>query len=210
MYAPVRRIEQAEGKINVSTQQGSETYDRVLFTASPEELKQLADFPGTYQEAAGKIQYKACLCLMLTLSEPVSDYYWVTVAEPGAPFVLYIEHTNLIQDAAYGNKKIVYLSRYLDAKDPLFFAKGDEIKALFLPYIKNLFPHFDKDRIIESALYRSSYAQPVVKLCHSERILPYETPIQHLYQVCMAQIYPEDRGMNYAVRMGEHAANYIT
>jgi hypothetical protein len=36
-----------------------------------------------------------------------------------------------------------------------------------------------------------------------------ETPIENLYLAGMSQIYPEDRGQNYAVRMGRDAAKII-
>jgi protoporphyrinogen oxidase len=135
------------------------------------------------------------------LNEPVSNYYWVTVAEPNAPFVLYIEHTNLVKDDNYG-RQIVYLSRYLDNADPLYAASDDEIKKVFLKYLKKMFQHFRDEIIKESCIFRSEYSQPVVTLRHSKNILPFETPIENLYLASMAQIYPEDRGQNYAVRMG--------
>ncbi len=36
-----------------------------------------------------------------------------------------------------------------------------------------------------------------------------KTPVPGLYSACMAQIYPEDRGQNYAIRIGRQAAELV-
>ena len=44
---------------------------------------------------------------------------------------------------------------------------------------------------------------------YAERLLPYATPVPGLFSSSMAQIYPEDRGTNYAVRLGGEAAEAL-
>ena len=42
-----------------------------------------------------------------------------------------------------------------------------------------------------------------------ERIPPHRTPVEALYLANNTQIYPEDRGQNYSIRMGFRAADLI-
>ena len=51
--------------------------------------------------------------------------------------------------------------------------------------------------------------QPVPELDHSQHIPPIKTPIEGLYFASMSQVYPWDRGTNFAVEIGRRAANMI-
>jgi len=198
----VTRIEQNGEKILLATDTRTELFDKVIFTGAAELLADLCEFQEPYRGRLLAQKHKANICMTLILRRPVSDYYWITVAEKKAPFVLVIEHTNLFDDPAYNGDKIVYLSRYLDAADPLFTASDKQIQDTFIAYLKKMFPDFTDDNIINSYIHREAHAQPVVYQRHSENILPYETPVKGLYMANMGQIYPEDRGQNYAVRLG--------
>jgi protoporphyrinogen oxidase len=198
------------GKVQIQSENGMNIiYDKALFTASPGELCQICQFPEDYRQRVRRIRYKANICMTLFVKKPVSDYYWITIAEKDAPFVLCVEHTNLIRDPDYGDCHILYLSKYLDASDLFFGASDDEVGSVFLAYFSRLFPGFNPADILGSHVFRSVYAQPVTPTRYSGDILPMDTPIENLYLASMSQIYPEDRGQNYAVRMGRQAADVI-
>ena len=55
-------------------------------------------------------------------------------------------------------------------------------------------------------MHREPYAQPVVSLNHSKNIPPIASPLAGLYWASMSQVYPWDRGTNFAVEIGEMAA----
>lgn len=197
-----RIIPQNDGSLLVETPAGRERFARVIVTAAPEIMLNMVDgFPAEYVSRLKKIQYKANLCLMLELSRPLSPYYWISVTDPCSPFVAVIEHTNLVPAADYG-AHIVYLSRYLDADDELYRAPDDRVIKIFTEYLKKLFPSWNKASLKRTRLYRARYAQPVVVTGYGEIVPGYETPIDHLYLACMAQIYPEDRGQNYSIKTG--------
>ena len=62
-------------------------------------------------------------------------------------------------------------------------------------------------RGIDIEINRGEYAQPIVGT-HYSRVIPgIRTGVPGLYTAAMAQIYPEDRGQNYSIRMGEVVAN---
>ncbi|MDR1217311.1 MAG: NAD(P)/FAD-dependent oxidoreductase [Oscillospiraceae bacterium] len=206
----VRSIEaRAGGGLTVACDEGGESYEKVLFTASPHELCATAKLPPEYAARARAARYKANVCLTLVTKKRLSDYYWVTVAEPGAPFVLFIEHSNLFPDPSFGERGFIFLSQYLDDSDPLYGAPDGELADKFLTYLGAVFPGFAPEDAIEYRVHRARYAQPVVGLRHSETLLPLRTALDGLYIASMAQIYPEDRGQNYAVALGRKAAQEV-
>ena len=64
--------------------------------------------------------------------------------------------------------------------------------------------------ILAARVTRARYAQPVIPCGYSGRIPPFDpVPGKAVFLASMPQIYPEDRGMNYAVRLGREAARKI-
>jgi protoporphyrinogen oxidase len=163
--------------------------------ASPAELDRLRRIP-----------YLANLCLVLELDRPLSSTYWLNVNEPDFPFVGVIEHTNFQPASRYGGRHFVYLSRYLPHDDPLYSLGDAEVLEFALPHLKRMFPAFSTDWLLGQHVWRARWAQPVVE-CHYSGLIPPEAgPRAGLYLCSMAQIYPEDRGTNYALRAGRALA----
>ena len=70
-------------------------------------------------------------------------------------------------------------------------------------------PGFDEKNVIEWKVTREPYSQPIVPLNFSGIKLDYVTPVKGLYSANMSQIYPEDRGMNFAVMEGNEVAEIV-
>ncbi len=206
LNTPVQEISKELDVFKVKTPDGINHFDQVLFTASPEKLSYVIKGMGKhYLDSLRKIKYKANICMILELKKPLSPYYWMTVADKNIPFVLVIEQTNLIKHHQYGSH-IVYLSRYLDPTHELFGQNDESIRTLFIQGLKKIFPEFNEDWIIHTHINRAKDAQPVVKTGYSKLIPDIITPMKDLFLSSMAQIYPEDRGQNYAIRSGLEAA----
>jgi protoporphyrinogen oxidase len=209
LNCPVQEIGKDNDLFRVKGNGKIEQVDRVIFTASPEKLSFVLKGMGkTYLDMLRKIKYKANICMILELKESLSPYYWMTVADKELPFVLVIEQTNLIKNHKYGSH-IVYLSRYLDPSNELFQKDDDAIRELFVGGLKKVFPNFTEEWILQSHVNRTQDAQPVVRTGYSKLIPDMETPMKGLYLASMAQIYPEDRGQNYAVRSGLEVADAL-
>jgi protoporphyrinogen oxidase len=162
-----------------------------------------------YAERIGAIDYLANICVVLELSKSLSELYWMNVNDPDFPFVGVIEHTNLDQADPAGRRHIVYLSRYLPASDPMFAARDDDIVRFTLPHLQRMFPDLDPDCIRATHVWRARYAQPLVVRNYSRLIPPHRTQIAGLFIASMAQVYPEDRGTNYAIRDGRAVARLV-
>lgn len=159
-----------------------------------------------YLEKIYKLKYKCDLCMVLRLKEKLSDYYWTTVCDD-FPFIVVVEHTNLTSQRRYGGH-VVYLSRYLDISDPLWMESDSEIYKLFCKGLKEMYPDFKMSDVKDWRLTRTRYAQPVIGKNYSSFIPEIKTPEEGLFLSGMAQIYPEDRGMNYAIRLAGETVDY--
>lgn len=181
--------------------------DAVLATLPLPTFLALSDkFPNAYRERHEQVRFLGNVCLILRLKQSLSDTYWLNIADPEFPFVGIIEHTNFDGPENYGGEHIAYLSKYLSVDEPMFNYSDEQLLEFSLPHIKKLFPDFSRDWVIGYRVWRERYSQPVVTKHYSEILPPIETPIQNLYLATMAQIYPEDRGTNHAVRQGRKAA----
>jgi len=195
----------------VQTAQGSYTAREFLFTPA---LPIIADiFQGSakadWLASLRRVKYLANACLVLQLDRSLSDTYWLNVNDPGFPFVGVIEHTNFDSPANYDGKHIVFLSRYLAKEDPLW-AMGDAAYLDFaLSHLQRMFPAMQRDWIRDYQIWRADYAQPVTERNYSSYVPPAATPFANARISTMAQIYPEDRGTNYAIREGRAAAQAL-
>jgi protoporphyrinogen oxidase len=162
-----------------------------------------------YISSLRRIKYLANVCLVLELDRSLSETYWLNVNDPEFPFVGVIEHTNFEPPNTYGGRHIVYLSKYLQETDSYFQASDQELLDFTLPHLKRMFPAFERHWIRHYHVWRAKYSQPVVERNYSGLIPSMATPLSGLYLASMAQIYPEDRGTNYAVREGVRVATLV-
>ena len=119
-----------------------------------------------------------------------------------------VEHTNLVSVNGY-HCHPVYLSRYVDETSDLFLSSDERLQELFITYLQRMFPQCDTSTILTIQVTRARHVQPVISTGYSRILPPLKTPIGNLYLASMAQIYPEDRGQNQAVRMGRRVATVV-
>ncbi len=207
---PVRVVSAEGGRFAVEYKGGREFFDIVLSTiAIPELLKIAPDIPLESVHLWRRVAYAHALCPVLLLDRSLSKYYWTNVGDTSMPFGGVIEHTNFIPRERYGGHHVVYLSNYVLPDDPRWRMRDSELWNLYLQALAKFSPEFSKARIIEQQIFRAEYAQPIIGANYSEILPAIRTGLPGLYSASMAQIYPEDRGQNYAIRMGREAAETI-
>lgn len=190
----------------------SDTYDRVLATVSPHLLSRLVPaLPSDYLADLHNLKSMGAVVLILALEQGLTkDHYWINLPKSEqVPFLAFVEHTNFIDRQHYGGDHIVYCGDYLKPDHEYFSLTKEELMAHFLPTLTKFNPDFDEGWIKNSWLFRTRYAQPVPPTNHSRNIPELETPIPGLYWASMSQVYPWDRGTNYAVEIGRRAARLI-
>ena len=189
------------------TESRLEAFDAIISTApSHIFVRLLPSIPEDYLANLTNVKYMAAVLIVLVMSRPLSRIYWLNVADRSIPFVGVIEHTNLIGPEHYGGKHIVYLSNYLGTDHALYNLGHDELLAEYLPHLRKINPEFDLSWIETSYHHRIDGAQPIIGTNYSSRIPDHRTPFKGVYLANTTQIYPEDRGTNYSVRMGRQVA----
>lgn len=207
----VQCIEPSGGGWKLATVQGEVFADKVIVTTA---LPLVADMvenwaPDGYLVQLRRIEYLANVCLVLELDRSLSSTYWLNVNDPSFPFVGVIEHTNFERPETYGGRHIVYLSKYLPEADRLYAMAADELLEFSVPYLQRMFPAFQRDWIKRHNVWRARWAQPVVEKQYSKLIPDAQGPSAGFYLSSMAQVYPEDRGTNYAVREGRNIGRMV-
>jgi len=163
----------------------------------------------SYVAALRRIKYLGNVCVVLELDRSLSETYWLNVNDPSFPFVGVIEHTNFEPPSSYQGRHIVYLSKYLTETEALYRMSDQDAFAFTLPHLKRMFPGLCAEWVKALHVWRARYAQPIVERNYGSLIPSHTTPLPGLYVASMAQIYPEDRGTNYAVRDGTRVARMV-
>ncbi len=210
-HGPSELQQAADGRWNVQFEGSDPTVcDRVIVTTpSPIMSKLVPALPDDYRAKLHGLTYEAAAVALLQLSQPLSDIYWLNIADPDMPFTGVIEHTNFMPSADYGGKHYVYLSKYMETDHPYFSMPEDQLIENYLPYLKRINPAFDRSWIEKWWVFRERAAQPIVTLNYSEKIPDHRTPLTNLYLANTSQIYPEDRGTNYSVRLGNQISKLV-
>jgi len=193
-----------------------ERYDAVLATVPNDVFAALLD-PALAAEVGegylgrlAAIEYHAALCLLLELDRRFSPFYWTNVADRRLPFVGLIEQTNLVESARYGGRRYLYVANYLARGHELLELDADALLERYAAGLRAVNPAFEPAWIRARWLFREPAAQPIVTVGYRRRIPPLRTGAAGLLLANTTQIYPEDRGTNYAVREGERAACALT
>ena len=182
----------------------------IVTTPSPIMLRLAPMLPDWYKQILSGLTYEAAAVALLQLDRKLSDIYWLNIADPDMPFTGVIEHTNFMPPEDYDGKHYVYLSKYMEPDHPYFSMPEEELIKTYLPYLKRINPDFDESWITKWWVFRERAAQPIVTLNYREKLPDHRTPLKSLYLANTSQIYPEDRGTNYSVRLGNQIAELVT
>ena len=211
----VRQIIRGEdGKFSLSAESGVfGGFDEAVVTTSPRSMLALSrQLPEDYRQQLEALKHIGAVVLYVRLRRPLSPqgYYWYNLPKSeGYPFLALVEHTNFVPKERYNNETIIYAGDYLPRGHEYFSMSAEELQEKLIPGFKAINPEFERDWIIGCGKFAADYAQPIPFVNHSRAIPAMKTPLKGLYFVSMSQIYPWDRGMNFAVRWANDLARVI-
>lgn len=163
-----------------------------------------------YLDKLSSTQYLGARLMVFSSDQDLTPYYWHNINDLNLPFLVFINHTKLIDKSFYANRYVYYVAVYTSMDNPLFTCTDQELEASWVPAIKKVFPSFDEGLMIEKYFFRFANAQHIVGRDYSSSIPDHKTPLPNIYLANFSQIYPEDRGTNYAVRDGNTIADMLT
>jgi protoporphyrinogen oxidase len=209
---PVKFIKREQDKLSIAAG-GVESFDRVLVTTSPHLMSKICpDLPADYLKGLLDLKSMGAVVMVLSLDRQLSKdgYYWFNLPkEAGFPMLALVEHTNFVPPEHFGGDHIVYAGDYLEVGHEYFSLSDEQLLEIYLPALAKINPGFQREWIRKVWVFKTNYAQPVPRLNHSAHIPHIQTPIEGLYFASMSQVYPWDRGTNFAVEIGRRAARLM-
>ncbi|MHB8777194.1 MAG: NAD(P)/FAD-dependent oxidoreductase [Anaerolineales bacterium] len=209
----VESIKKEQARLSVRSDGKSESFDKVLVTTSPNLMAKLCpDLPKNYLKGLLELKSMGAVVMTLALERSLSKdgYYWFNVPkEEGYPFLALVEHTNFVSSKNFGGDHIVYAGDYLELGHEYFSMSDEQLLEKFIPAFQKFNPEFTRAWVKKIWVHKTNYAQPVPLVNHSKNIPAIQTPIEGLYFASMSQVYPWDRGTNFAVEIGRKAARMM-
>lgn len=217
LNAPVERIGYDGSTPTLTVNTSSLQFDRILSTSSPKLMLKLAPQLGNthYGDSMADLRSIGGLCVVFALKHQLmtDGTYWLNLPATSPdkkksrfPFLALVEHTNYMDKAHYGGNHLIYCGDYVPANHEYFRMSEEDLAERFAEVLPTFNRNFKPDWISKSWVWRAPYAQPVPYLNHSQLIPSIETPLPGIYWASMSQVYPWDRGTNYAVEIGRRAA----
>lgn len=210
LSTPVERVAVQDGAVR-GIRAGGELheFDSVLMTTPNIITRRIApDLPDAYAEVLDRVRYQWATCLVLELDRPLTDIYWLSIADD-LPFVACVEHTNLVPPERYGGSHVVYLSNYVEPTAAVLQMEAAEVLDAYEPGIRRINPAFERSWVRNAWLFKDPGGQPVIGTNYSRNVPEMRTGIDGLYLSNTTQVYPEDRGQNYSLILGEKVAHLM-
>lgn len=196
---------------NKKSTERSKSFDAIIVTLPSFLFVKLApQLPADYKKKLLRLKGLGATNLVLRLKRPFfsDNTYWLSVADTNSPVMAIVEHTNFMDKKHYNNEHLVYLGNYMEHDSAIFKMTKDEQLKLFDPFLKKINPNYRKS-LIGHSLFKAPFAQPIIPTNYSKKIPAFETPIKGVYLANMQQVYPWDRGTNYAVELGKKIARKL-
>jgi protoporphyrinogen oxidase len=202
----------SDGGYDVVVDGRTERFDVVLSTVSPALMQRLTpELPAAYLGQLARLKSMGAVVLTVALDRKLTeDMYWISLPKrEGIPFLALVEHTNMIDPSHYAGDHLLYLGDYLPPEHRYFDLSAEELLDEFAPHLTKFNPAFRRAWVTGAWVHKAKYAQPVPPVGYLEMIPALQTPLPGLFFASMSQVYPWDRGTNYAVELGRKVAAMI-
>lgn len=155
------------------------------------------------------IDYLGAVVMVFVTDQLISPYFWHNINDPEIPFLVLLSTSALTGTDTFKGKHIYYIGAYVPVEHHYFSQTEEEIMNEWKGGLRKMFPHFDESKILEEKLFRFKDAQHIVGTDYASKIPDYQSPIPHVYLSNFSQIFPDDRGTNYAIEEGKKITKVV-
>jgi protoporphyrinogen oxidase len=202
-----------DGKAVVQVNGQSREFDNIIAPVPSHVFAKMSEghpsITPDYVAKLNSINYLGAVCMVFSTDQDLSKYYWHNINDTSAPFLVFINHTKLVDKSNYGGKNVYYIGAYIPHEHEYFQITDEELYNKWFTHLKKLFPEFNDNQTIDRFIFRLKNAQHIVDLEYESKIPEFETPIKGVFLSNFSQIFPEDRGTNFAVRNGKRIAELV-
>jgi protoporphyrinogen oxidase len=217
LSTPVHGIGTQSGRPTLTVNGEILVFDRVISTMSPKLMLRLTEglADTSYGKQIADLKSIGGLCVVLALKESLltDGTYWLNLPATSPdkqqnqfPFLALVEHTNWMDKSHYNGDTLIYCGDYIPVDHEYFKLSEEELVERFTAVLPKINPNFSRDWVRKFWVFRAPYAQPLPGVNHSQKIPPLQTPLPGVFWASMSQVYPWDRGTNYAVELGRRVA----
>lgn len=186
-------------------------FDKVIVTTPSFLFKKITPtLPKTYADSLGKLVGIGAMNVVLRLKKEffTEGTYWLNMCDEKSPILALVEHTNFMDKKYYGNEHLLYIGNYMDVGDPRFTMPSQKLMKLYDPWLSKINKDYKK-HVISYSHFHAPFAQPIIFPKYSKKIPPFTTPLRNVFLANIEQVYPWDRGTNYAVELGEKISEIV-
>jgi protoporphyrinogen oxidase len=193
LNAPVQEIVVEQGHTHGVRVAGQvRALDAVVSTLQlPAFLQMIPAASDDYRQSLGQTEYLGIVCPVVALDRPLTGFWTLNITDDGIPFTGIIETTTYIDPQDVGGHHLVYLPKYTVPGSRWQGMPDAEIREVWLEKLGAMFPQFDRRWVRQFLVHRESYVEPMHPLNSTHLVPAVKTPIENLYLVTTAQIYPQ-------------------
>jgi len=204
-----------EEKVTVTVKSGEKkkelSFDKVIVTLPTYLFLNLTpQLPQSYREKMVRLRGLGATNMVLRLKKQFmpDTTYWLSICEKDSPVMVVVEHTNLMDKRHYNNEHLIYIGNYPEPTSKEFSMSKEDLLKKYDNVLLKINPDYKSD-LIGYDIFRAPFAQPIVPTNYSRLIPPFTTPLKHVFLANIEQVYPWDRGTNYAVELGQKIASLV-
>jgi len=203
----VQQVETATGRVT-GVRAGGRVFeaDAVISTVpAPFVAELVPDLPAPVKAAYRAIRNIGVICIILRLKRKMSPHFWVNIVDPAIDIPGFIEFSNLRPVGA----NIVYVPYYMPVTHEKWGWTDDRLVAEAFGYLRRVNPALGGTDLLDSAVSRLKYAQPVCGPRFLQTLPDVKTAIAGLQAADTCYYYPEDRGISESIRFGRMMAEDV-
>jgi protoporphyrinogen oxidase/putative flippase GtrA len=212
----VRTISVTEntGEVIIETLTGNTyTFDKVLATVpSPVFAKMIAhnaSVPKTYIDRLLSIDYLDAVVMVFRTTQRLTNAFWYNIKDVRVPFLTLLSPSALAGTKQWNGSEVYFVGAYVP-HDHSYMAESYDIETEWKKGLSVMFPQFDEAQIQELKISKFKDAQHIVDVGFEDnKLVPFTSPLNDVYLANFSQIYPDDRGTNFAVRDGIKVATLM-
>ncbi|MBT2768132.1 NAD(P)/FAD-dependent oxidoreductase [Stenotrophomonas sp. ISL-67] len=204
---PIDEITSASGKVTgIRTPTSHTPYDVVVSTAPIQYVPGLVPgLPPAFSRQVAAIENIPVACVILKLTHPVSENFWMNISDDRIAIPGLIEYSNLNPGKGAG-EHIVYAPYYMPKTHPKWQWTNQQLIDEVISYLPMINPAFKPEWIRASHCHRYEYAQTICPPGFQEMLPPMTTQLSGFYMADTAYYYPEDRSINESIAVGVRLA----
>ncbi len=201
----VKSISQtSEGKIEIATENSTESFDEVISTLSSRESVKIAEqLTNTEKKQHNDIKYLGVICPSVLLKKPISPYYVTNITDSWPPFTGIIEMSALIDKSEIKGNHLVYLPKYVNPEDELFDKSEEELQTLFMGSLYKMYPNLSQNDVNFWGTSKARIVFALPTLNYSKKVPKVTTSLGNYYIINSAQIINGTLNVNETIQVAE-------